>query len=358
MLFIAKYPHDGNIKEGMSQRILAIDNHFENISRTYLFISYKFFLKKKKIYINDNVLQYNLSLFVHFPYIIKLLMKCKTIYIHSMLNGIYVTPFLKFLNNKKIIIDVHGIVPEEEALKQKMIRARLYNIAEREIFKYVKIVLTVTDKMTEFYRSKYKDQNLIKYITYPIIPRNILSTSKKDIFDFNEQYVLDEDKTIVLYSGNTQEWQNIEIMVGIIKKNLHENIYYVILTGEVEKMREMFLKQGVDSQVNENIIIKSVLPNQLEEEYRRANYGFILRDDIDVNKVACPTKMTEYLFYGIIPIVKSYHIGDFASHSYDCVPYESYNAMRLKKAKSKKNMLIVREMIKKTEAVDLKEILL
>ena len=50
---------------------------------------------------------------------------------------------------------------------------------------------------------------------------------------------------------------------------------------------------------------------EMKEVYRHAQYGFVLRDDIVVNNVACPTKIIDYIKYDIIPIVKSPHIGDF-----------------------------------------------
>ena len=56
------------------------------------------------------------------------------------------------------------------------------------------------------------------------------------------------------------------------------------------------------------------------EEYPRCSYGFVLRDDIAVNNVACPTKLIEYLQYGIVPILHTERIGDFAALGMQYVP--------------------------------------
>ena len=47
-------------------------------------------------------------------------------------------------------------------------------------------------------------------------------------------------------------------------------------------------------------------------DYQESHYGFILREDIVVNHVACPTKLIEYLAMGVIPIVDCEKIGDFS----------------------------------------------
>jgi hypothetical protein len=60
--------------------------------------------------------------------------------------------------------------------------------------------------------------------------------------------------------------------------------------------------------------VKSVKPDYLNNKaYPEAILGFVLRDDIAVNNVACPTKISEYLRHGIIPIVYSENIGDFVN---------------------------------------------
>ena len=47
----------------------------------------------------------------------------------------------------------------------------------------------------------------------------------------------------------------------------------------------------------------------------------MLRDSSPVNYVACPTKIIEYLKYGIIPILKSTEIGDFVDLGMEYITY-------------------------------------
>ena len=99
------------------------------------------------------------------------------------------------------------------------------------------------------------------------------------------------------------------------------------------------------------IELKSVAPEELAEYYESAHYGFILRDDNVINTVANPTKMIEYLQYGIVPIVKSPNIGDFATYGYDYITYDS-PLSELKPVKSPKNREVAREIISRTNDVE------
>jgi hypothetical protein len=63
----------------------------------------------------------------------------------------------------------------------------------------------------------------------------------------------------------------------------------------------------------------------LAAEYSAADFGFIVRDKSPVNGVACPTKLIEYLCYGVIPIVELVEIGDFAAYGYEYVSLADFN---------------------------------
>ena len=63
---------------------------------------------------------------------------------------------------------------------------------------------------------------------------------------------------------------------------------------------------------------------ELRGAYEQAQYGFVLRDNIIVNNVACPTKLIDYIKYDIIPILKSPHIGDFDRYGLQYLSIEDF----------------------------------
>lgn len=107
------------------------------------------------------------------------------------------------------------------------------------------------------------------------------------------------------------------------------NYRFIIMTQEEERANEIVSKLPN----SDSVVVKSVLPKDLNLYYSIAHYGFILRDDIVLNRVAAPTKLIEYLSYGLIPIVKTINIGDSVKMGYEYISYnEDLNGLSAKKS--------------------------
>jgi len=317
ILFLAKYPNDGQEQEGMLQRIVAIDEQFASQERNYLFISHRQYWKKQKREIKPGVFQYHCNSFLHFFLIVSLLRKANSYYLHAVVHFLAFLIYLPFISkNKAFIWDIHGVAPEEQALAGAHKRARQYEICERILVQRASTAIAVTNRMIRHYKEKFPHATL-NYIVYGILPAHLRSQH----FEWKE--IRDTAGTVnIVYSGNTQKWQNIALMVELIKRNQMAHYHYYILTGEPKEMQRYLQKAGIDSA--STITVKKVLPGELKKYYSIAHYGFVLRDDIAVNQVACPTKMVEYLYYGIVPIVKSADIGDFLSLGYQYLSLQAF----------------------------------
>lgn len=341
-LFLAKYPDEHTIKDGMFQRISHIDSFFKNDNRVYLSVFlFRNFVKNKK-QINKKLICYECNVFIHIFTILSLFIKSKKIYIHSLYN-VFPNILYLLLFSKKMILDVHGIVPEENKLVGKQIRYWVFNICERLFFgKKNLTIICVTNSMIEFYKNKYKKYNL-KYIRYIIFPNNL---DEQELEQNNQ-----EDIVNIVYSGNLQKWQNIDLMLDTIKKTYNNTKYhFYILTGEPDKMQEKF--KNFES--TDRIKIFTLPPEKLASIYRISHYGFILRDDIDVNNVACPTKLIEYMNYGIVPIVLSDNIGDFKKYGYERILNTEIE--KLKPYKSLKNKNIINQIKEENSNIRIKEL--
>lgn len=62
----------------------------------------------------------------------------------------------------------------------------------------------------------------------------------------------------------------------------------------------------------------------LPAAYGTADFGLILRDESSVNQVSCPTKLVEYLLFGLVPVVRSPHMGDFHRLGFAYVTEEEF----------------------------------
>ncbi len=348
LLFFARYPLGYNLRDGMAQRIAAIDYEFRKYKRIYLCLTNN--IKKEVITIDDNITMYILNPVIHRSMIIKFISQSEFQYVHSLYNASRLLFFFKYCDN--LILDVHGVVPEETKLQGHKIKAIIYNYIERKIFMHLNAVITVSDAMTKHFQLKYKNANIRNYITKTIYPSNVFFESDEDKeFSIRRQLNIHHDDIIFIYSGNTQKWQNIDLMLDCISKMNNPKYFFIILTQNIDEF-----KGRIKSLNNTRLYIGSVNPSELRYYYSISNYGFVLRDDIIVNQVAAPTKIIEYLNYGIIPIVKSENIGDWKNLGYEYVSiYSDLNNLIQKK--SNRNKGLAHSVFEKSNGIDLNSLI-
>jgi glycosyltransferase involved in cell wall biosynthesis len=353
ILFLAPFPSCENSKDGMISRIKDIDKLFDDVKRTYLILSLRRNTKKlAKIGLVDAV---EVNPLLHFWYIIKLISSHDFIYVHSLFNLQISWVFLIFFNKKKsLVLDVHGVVPEEsrDFYKQKVLSV-YFSFIEWFAFRRLKYAVFVTSAMSDYYKHKYSNYRF-KPLVYYIIPCGL-----KDIDSINSEKIVDSGKKQIniIYSGGIQPWQNVDIMLETIQSNQKENIFYTILTPNVDYIKEEIIKR----KINPNLITVEVRnPSDLWSDYLASDYAFILRDDNLVNNVACPTKLFEYLYYGLTPIILSPNIGDFNSFGFDYIDLKKFNDGDFDKPsnRSSTNMQIAKKMIDLNSKGDIRKIIL
>jgi hypothetical protein len=334
ILFIAPYPSDDTIKDGYIQRIMSIDNLVNNIQREYMYIRFNPFGKTdKRVVAGVNI--YRVNRF-NVAKIKKLINKYKYIYLHSIYMYKGVSKYIK--KHQTTILDFHGIIPEELTYSKKYLLSAYYSYVEKKAAKNINYIIFVTEAMANYFRKKYPNSKAILQV-FPIIAKNSLVERKTNA---NTIEVKIKEPVVFIYSGNSQKWQNIPEMLSFIKKNDKENYIYIFLSGKKDYFESIINSEFV--KIKNRFIVDSVLPEELHKYYSMAHYGFLIRDNHILNKVACPTKMMEYLFYGIIPIVKLKEIGDF--FDYDLVDILD-NEIDFEPRKSKKNMQLANNILEK-----------
>jgi len=303
ILFVANYPDKSGEKDGMAQRVVAIDRYFAQWERIYLGIRFFGNLRMRTSHPADNLMVYKVNFFLHFLLILYLGCRARGIYVHSIHNGFRALPFylLKF---KNIFTDMHGVFPEELGYYGKKTAAWLYGIIEKITVRSSRALILVTDAMGEHYRKKYGNYRCKMY--------------KIPIFD---DFMMKEGKTrpeqgklSIIYSGGTQKWQNVDLMLESVKK-AQGKCSVTILTPDMGTFRQKLEEYGLASGVQ----VLSVPKHEVYDYYCRSDLGYILRDNSIVNRAACPTKLVEYLACGVIPIVLQPEIGDFAGMGYSFI---------------------------------------
>ena len=344
ILFFARLPYsDKEIMDGEIQRVkiidrLAIRDKFE---RNYIHLTFKSF--KNKVFEDDflpNARLYSLSIINPFSYkkIIRLIKTNAVVYFHSMHNYKFAFLFKFWLKKTFTILDFHGIVPEENYFQNNFFKGFLYDFIERLNIKFFDKYVCVSKSMIDFYKNKYKNLKNEKFELLPMIREEEKELNKEELILIKKKLNIPESYPVIIYSGGSGKWANIEMMVNSIKSCKSE-IYFLILSPDTEVFNKLIKKY----EITKNIIIKSVDPNELKKYYSISNYGYLLRDDHPLNNVSNPTKYVEYLKYGITPIVLSHNTSDLLSQKVECIKLDSLEFSNLYKKKSKTNIKIFKD---------------
>lgn len=341
LLVLAPYPNKDNLNDGFIQRVNKMDEFMEGIKRVYIQVSLKSFTRKEKIYYGTDVVSYKINFLLHWYLLLGYCMRANLIYAHTIYNLVWLKYFFNFIKCP-IILDVHGTVPEEIAMSGNSKRANEYNSIERNCFKNISTAIFVTESMSNHYLKKYPNFKF-NSVKYGIIPDHIkkenLVVSSEKLHGLKKNLNISDNDVVVIYSGGLHIWQNIDEMLSLIsEKKSDENVVYIFLVSDKEKMHEMINNYSLG---DKRIILDSVHPSELKFYYSISHYGFVLRDDCVVNRVANPTKLIEYLYYGLTPIVKLEEIGDFKAFGYNFISREAYLNETLTSDKNQRNQNVV-----------------
>jgi hypothetical protein len=307
IIVVAAFPATENQKDGMVQRVLHIDSLIEPYPRVYLDISFRRFFRKI-FYIDGRATVYRLNFFVHALFIARLLRRAKLIYIHSAYNAL---KSILFPSKAYVIFDAHGIVPEELFQEKKKLACWMYGLAERLAIKRCNTLICVSRSMLTYLKSKYVNNTKCEEIILPILPK------VDDTITSDRILSAIRDNRAVIYAGGMQAWQNVDKMLDAARTQ--PNMSYTFLTGDLLRFKHRLSSAGIASATCE-----SVAPEAVKDFYLQHLYGFILRDEVLVNQVACPTKLVEYMYWGVLPIVVTPRIGDFDEESLHGITLEDF----------------------------------
>lgn len=188
-----------------------------------------------------------------------------------------------------------GISPEEIKMEYKpsmrrFIKIPVHEYAENLCLKACNVCLFVSDAMRSHYIKKY---GVIPTKTF-IMPCFNMEYNERLIRNNPHRY----EHPSFVYAGNLSSWQCFERTLELFKKikAVLPNASLKIYTHEIDKASSILKKQNIDAKVD------CVSVQQLSEELADYKYGLIVRDDIEVNNVATPTKMNSYMSSGLIPV--------------------------------------------------------
>jgi len=199
-------------------------------------------------------------------------------------------------------------VPEELLLLGDVTGSVKFEKIEKFAINRSDVIVSVTNAMIEHIRNKHGISVRTESVELPIyIPGPVASRITKD-FSKN-----------IIYCGGLQKWQQVEKMLGYVHRH-HSRYRFTFLVPDPDELMGMYRSfYGEDFPG----LVESADSHAVKAHYRDNSFGLVLREDIVVNRVACPTKLSEYLQNDIVPIVDFEEVGDFKRLGYRYVRYDS-----------------------------------
>jgi len=317
ILFLAPFYNETRLKDGYFRRIKAIDDIMaDDILKVYV-TPVNYVLEEEFHQNFPDDLHIDLKLDFQDPEqekALKLIASMSDlIYYHSVAFVNNITLPL----NKVQILDLHGSVPEELVLLGNPEQAAIENGKEKQALEDVDYGIVVSQAMAKYLQEKYPFTK-VKYITLPILDNQITKIERH--LD-PKPYI--DGKPSVVYVGGLQKWQMIERMQSLIDST-HHLYNYLILVPSPREFLDYW--NGIDIPP---VSVSTGGREEVEQVCKKAHFGLLLREDIIVNNVSCPTKLIEYLAYGVVPVLYSSSIGDFTALGMKYITLDDLESNRL-----------------------------
>lgn len=211
----------------------------------------------------------------------------------------------------KVVFDCHGTEPDEFLLNNPGIRGTIYSKflrwKEKQVVNKADLLVTVTKNQYELWKLEKP------HVVLPSIPAEHFFSVKDMRFEMRTELSIPEQYVVYVYSGQNEKWQMCEETINYYKKieTLNPNSFLLVLTHEVN-----FFKDLVNRYKVTNFKVISVDFQNMPKYLDVCDFGFCLRSNHIINRVASPTKVLEYISRDIKPILTEY-IGDFSKELYE-----------------------------------------
>ena len=302
IVFFGGYPYPERQSDGYFQRIQIVDSLFTDYWRVYVESTelagrHRWFDRPAERILVLRVMGGRWRRLLVRSLAVAAALRCRRIYFHSVLR-MYDQRFGQLVRLPWLIraIDVHGVVPEEFRFHNDFYSATLCDREERLAVRHADLAIVVSEAMHAYLRQKYRAELKATVAVFPMFPSVAGDAGPRPYED---------GRPTVVYAGGLHRWQQVPKMLDAIARTrtLCRHRFYC---PEPEAVRSM-----LPAELRDEVVVERKTHAEVIELYGECHYGFLLREDVVVNHVACPTKVVEYLAKGLVPIMESENVGDF-----------------------------------------------
>lgn len=199
---------------------------------------------------------------------------------------------LKSKGARHITFWAQGIWPEESYLRNhNKVSYLLCGQIEKFALGASEHVFAVSDAQVRHYEDKYSIDLRDRAYVMPCSNE----TLHQESFFYEGKY----EKPIFVYAGSMAKYQCINEMLHAFSKiqAVKPESELLFYTSQQNEARSLVAGLGL-----RNVTVGYAAPDKLNEVLAHAKYGFVIRDNSAVNRVATPTKISSYISNGVIPV--------------------------------------------------------
>jgi hypothetical protein len=172
--------------------------------------------------------------------------------------------------------------------------------------------ISVSEKLVSYWKDEY-DYKSNEHVVIPCTLDTKHFSETKFLIK-NEQKQLREDlgfsvtDIVAVYSGSNAPWQSFKLLSDNLSQmfDLDPNFKVLFLSKDNEELKALQQKH------KGRIVVKWLDHKDVLSYLRCCDYGILLRERSNTNKVASPVKFAEYLYSGLKVLI-SEDLGDFSA---------------------------------------------
>lgn len=201
---------------------------------------------------------------------------------------------------QKVVYDARGLVKaeiEEFHVFQGDLARKVITM-ERESILHADFRIAVSNALVNYWMKEY-GYNSNKHVIIPCWSRTLQGDRIEDSF-------FDTSSPILVYSGSTSPWQSFPLLIKFITHALEQSDCKILLMC----CEDTQIQRIVDAYPGR--VMRIFVPeNQVYSYLSLCDYGLLIRDVNDTNRVASPVKFSEYLMCGLQVLISPF-LGDYS----------------------------------------------
>lgn len=219
----------------------------------------------------------------------------------------------------KVVFDLRGANLEETEFRSirrrgtlRKIKAGIYRYFERKAVQRANYLQCVSYPLKEYSHDRFQRDDAM--VVNSCVEKNRFQGCRNSRERIRTSFGIKPEDIVFLYLGGLDSYQELDYMLLLwieISKRI-DSPFFLLYTSNEPKNKPL-----LDSLPKDRLTIRSIPYEKIPEFVSAADFGFLLRQDIVLNRVASPTKFPEYLSAGL-GVITTPGIGDISRLVEEC----------------------------------------